>query len=130
MTKLAYLDASAIVKLVVTEAESAAMHRWYVEAERLATSRVGLIETVRATSRTPVDRDHRENVLANLEVLELTAQIAQRAGGIQPSALRTLDAVHLSSALALGTDLDAFVTYDDRLASAARALGLPVIQPA
>lgn len=130
MTKLAYLDASAIVKLVVSEAESGALHRWFVEAERLATSRVGLVETVRATSRMPVDRDHRSNVLANLEVLELTAKIADRAGEIQPAALRTLDAVHLASAIALGTEVDAFVTYDDRLASAARAIGLPVIQPA
>lgn len=130
MTKLAYLDASAIVKLVVSEAESGALHRWFVEAERLATSRVGLVETVRATSRMPVDRDHRSNVLANLEVLELTAEIADRAGDIQPAALRTLDAVHLASAIALGTEVDAFVTYDDRLASAARAIGLPVIQPA
>lgn len=130
MTKLAYLDASAIVKLVVSEAESGALHRWFVEAERLATSRVGLVETVRATSRMPVDRDHRSNVLANLEVLELTAKIAERAGEIQPAALRTLDAVHLASAIALGTEVDAFVTYDDRLASAARAIGLPVIQPA
>lgn len=130
MTKLAYLDASAIVKLVVAEAESTAMYRWFVEAERVATSRVGLIETVRATSRTPVDGDHRASVLADLEVLELTAEIADRAGEIQPASLRALDAVHLASAIALGTDVDAFVTYDSRLGAAARAVGLPVIHPA
>lgn len=130
MTNLAYLDASAIVKLVVSEAESTAMNRWFIEAQRVATSRVGLIETVRATSRTPVDRGHRAYVLANLEVLELTAEIADRAANIDPAALRTLDAVHLASAIALGTDVEAFVTYDSRLAAAASAIGLPVIRPA
>lgn len=130
MTKLAYLDASAIVKLVVTEAESAAMHRWYVEAERVATSRVGLVETVRATSRTPVDEAHRARVLADCDVIELDEAVARRAAAVGPAHLKTLDAVHLATALALGTELDAFVTYDQRLAGAARALGLPVIQPA
>ncbi len=127
---LAYLDASAIIKLVVAEAESAAMHRWYVEAPRLATSRVGLIEAVRATSRTPVDEDHRATVLSDLEIIELDPQIARRAAAATPALLRTLDAIHLASALALGTEVDGFVTSDSRLAAAARAVGLPVIQPA
>jgi predicted nucleic acid-binding protein len=48
----------------------------------------------------------------------------------RPAALRTLDAIHLATAMALAPGLDAFVTYDDRLAEAARALGLPVIRPA
>ena len=46
------------------------------------------------------------------------------------STQRTLDAIHLATAIALGPELDAFVTYDDRLADAARAVGLPVVRPA
>ena len=53
-----------------------------------------------------------------------------RPAAIGPPLLRTLDAIHLATALALVPDLDAFVTYDDRLAEAARALGLPVVRPA
>lgn len=56
--------------------------------------------------------------------------IARAAGDLAPFSLRTLDAIHLASALARGPELDAFLTYDDRLAEAARSLGLPVVRPA
>lgn len=52
------------------------------------------------------------------------------AATVGPSSLRTLDAIHLATALGLGAELDAFVTYDNRLAEAARSLGLPVVSPA
>lgn len=130
MSGLAYLDASALVKLVLEEAESPAMHRWFVEAERVVTSRVGVVETIRASRRYPHETAHRDRVIGDLEVLELSAEITWRAGNVQPPSLGTLDAVHLASAIALGSELDAFVTYDDRLAAAARAAGLPVVRPA
>jgi predicted nucleic acid-binding protein len=125
-----YVDASAIVKLVLEEPESAEMLRWFVEAPYAVTSRVGVVETRRAASRRPHDARHRERVLEDVEVLELTPEIAAAAAMIQPPAIRTLDAIHLASALAIATDIDAFVTYDDRLAEAARTLGLPVVRPA
>ena len=130
MSRLAYADSSALVKLVVQEPESSAIYRWFIESDRVVTSRVGVIETVRASGRYPFEEAHRAHLLDLLEVVELTPEIAGRAGDIQPALLRTLDAVHLATALAIGTDLDAFVTYDDRLAAAARAIGLPVIRPA
>ncbi len=127
---VAYADASAIVKLILDEAESAAMYRWYVELERVATSRVGVVETVRAAMRRPHDETRRDRVLGGLEVIDLSRPIARRAETVGQATLRTLDAIHLASALALGLDLEAFVTYDDRLAAAARQLGLPVVRPA
>jgi uncharacterized protein len=125
-----YVDASAIVKLVLEEPETPAMQRWFVEATYAVTSRVGIVETRRATSRRPHDQVHREHVLRDVEVLELTPAIAASAAVIQPPGIRTLDAIHLASALAIAADLDAFVTYDDRMAEAARNLGLPVVRPA
>lgn len=130
MSSLAYLDASALVKLVLDEAESQALNRWYVEAEHLVTSRIGIIETLRATARTSFDADHRDIVLRDIEVIELSQAIANVAASVAPAAARSLDAIHLATALALLGEVDAFVTYDDRLASAARASGLPVIRPA
>ncbi len=130
MTVLAYVDASALVKLVLEEAESAALFRWYIEAERLVTSRIGVVETVRASSRRAHDPARRNRVLTDLEVYELDGEIAAVAAALEPPLLRTLDAIHLATALALVPDLDAFVTYDDRLAEAARAMGLPVVRPA
>jgi predicted nucleic acid-binding protein len=130
MSGFAYLDSSALVKLVVEEAESSAQNRWYVEARRLATSRIGVIETVRASSRRACDPVHRARILSDVEVIELNPTLAGVAAALGPPLLRTLDAIHLATALALMPELDAFVTYDDRLAEAARALGLPVVRPA
>ncbi len=130
MTRLAYVDASALVKLVVPEVESAGMLRWYIESESVATSRVGIVEARRAAARRTHDPGRLDVVLRSVETLELDAAIATTAGSIAPPALRALDAIHLASAALLMPELDAFVTYDDRLAEAARALGLPVIRPA
>jgi len=130
MTSLAYLDASAIVKLVLTEPESAEMARWYFESERVSTSLVGIIETRRAVARRPHDPVHLERVVGGIEVVGVTARIGERAAAIAPSTVRTLDAIHLATAISIGTSLTSFVTYDDRLAGAARALGLPVVSPA
>lgn len=130
MTAFAYLDASALVKLVIEEPESPALNRWYVEAERLVTSRIGVIETTRASARRDFEVAHRDRILSDMEVVEVLPAIASVAATLEPASLRTLDAIHLATALALVPDLDAFVTYDDRLAEAARAIGLPVVRPA
>ena len=130
MSGLTYADASALVKLVVEEPESRAMNRWFVESTRVTTSRLGLIEMLRASARRDHDPGHREQLVRDVEVIELSPTISVAAASLQPAILRTLDAIHVASALALGAELDAFVTYDDRLAEAARAIGLPVVRPA
>ncbi len=130
MTRLAYVDSSALVKLVLAEAGSEAMLRWYVESERVATSRIGIVETNRAARRREHDPSHLEAVAASIEIIEVDAAIAQRAALMGPPGLRTLDAIHVASALALSSEMDAFVTYDQRLVDVARAIGLPVVSPA
>lgn len=130
MSRLAYLDASALVKLIVEEPGSGTMYRWWIEAERVATSRVGLIEAYRAAARRDHQPSHRDAVLDALEVVELDESIAEGAAVPAPPALRTLDAIHVATAAHLLPDLDAFVTYDARLAAAARNAGLPVVAPA
>lgn len=130
MTTLAYVDASALAKLILDEADSPEMRRWYIESERVVTSRVGIVETMRAVGRQAHDPGHLEVILRSVETLEFDATFARAASVIEPPTLKTLDAIHLASAVALMPDLDAFVTYDDRLADAARALGLPVVRPA
>jgi len=130
MTAVDYVDASALVKLIVDEPESPSMFRWYVESGRLATSTIGIIETRRAANRRGHDPVHLENVLRSVVILEVDGIVARSASRVAPSALRTLDAIHLATALAMGPEIGAFVTYDDRLAEAARAVGLPVLRPA
>ena len=130
MTRLAYVDASALAKLVLDEPGSVEMTRWHVESERIATNRVGIVETRRAAARHVHDAAHLEVVLHAVETLELDASVARTASAVGPATLRALDAIHLASAVALMPEVDAFVTYDDRLADAARALGLRVVRPA
>jgi predicted nucleic acid-binding protein len=102
---------------------------WYVEVERAVTSRVGVIETRRAIRRRDHDEARLAAVIDRLGVYELDTDIDQRASSIMPLPLRTLDAIHVATALAI-PGLGSFVTYDDRLAEAARNVGLPVVRPA
>ncbi len=70
-----------------------------------------------------------ERLLAESDLIRIDADTFDRAGTIQPSSLRTLDALHLAAAMTLGSDLSGLVAYDDRLCSAAQDLGLPVASP-
>ena len=63
MISLSYVDSSALTKLVVDEAESPGMLRWFVESERLACSRLGVIETRRAAARNGSDPGQLDRVL-------------------------------------------------------------------
>ncbi|OGO58142.1 MAG: hypothetical protein A2V85_08395, partial [Chloroflexi bacterium RBG_16_72_14] len=89
MSELTYADASTLVKLVLAEPESPALHRWFVEARRVATSRVGVVETVRACARRGDDPEHRDRVLERIDVFELDASIAGMASTLAPPGLRT-----------------------------------------
>jgi uncharacterized protein len=69
-------------------------------------------------------------VLGSITIVAVTADILEQAGRLEPGTLRALDAVHLAAALVLGDELEGVVTYDDRLADAAEANGVPAIAPA
>lgn len=116
------------------EAESDALTDWLRDKPIRITSVVGGIELTRAARRAPpvVDeatlRERVAAVMASVSRMALSDAIADRAGAVPPPTLRSLDAIHLVTAIVAGS-LDAFVTYDDRLAQAARAAGLSVVQP-
>jgi uncharacterized protein len=126
-----YLDTSALVKLVVAEDETAALRRWLVEAERSPVScDLARTELMRAVRRVAPDRVVQARaVLDSITLIEVGTQNFEQAGRLDPALLRTLDAVHLAVALALGDDLDGIVTYDERLAEAARLNGVPTAAP-
>jgi len=130
VTGRVYLDTSAAVKLVVTETESQPLERFLAGQRSRLSSRVMVVELVRAVARrSPGSMDQARSVLQLLEFVELSRDLAERAGDLEPAGLRSLDAIHLASALAVGDELDAFVTYDARQAGAARSLGLTVESP-
>jgi len=126
----AYVDASALAKLVLAEPGSAEMQRWYIENDKVLCSRIGIVETRRAVGRHLHDPVHLDLVLRSVDVIEFDVEIARRAASIGPPSTKTLDAIHLASAVQVGPAIGAFVTYDDRLADAARLVGLPVVRPA
>lgn len=124
-----YLDTSAAVKLVVDEPETEALARWLAGRDIVANDLLRT-ELLRATRREAPDRMTRaREVLAHVEILSVPTSVFERAAGLDPLILRSLDALHLASALDLGDDLEGIVTYDDRLAAAARAHGIAVHAP-
>lgn len=127
---VAYVDASALTKLLLDEPGSAAMYRWYIEANRITSSVIGVIETRRAVARHSDRLPLLDEIFGSLVVIDVDRTIAAMAAAMKPVTLRTLDAIHLATANVLAGQLDAFITYDDRLAEAARMAGLPVVRPA
>lgn len=135
---LVYLDASALVKLVADEPESEALHSWLGSRAERISSVIGAIELRRAVMRAGRSHDRTagaeiatktQALLGGLALIDLDAEIARHSAGLEPWSLRTLDAIHLATALALPS-LEALVTYDARLAAAAASAGLPVHAPA
>ncbi|MCU1355846.1 MAG: PilT protein domain protein [Acidimicrobiales bacterium] len=126
-----YLDTSAAVKLVVEEVGSKALRSWVRKAnEPIVSSDLLRTELLRATRRGAPDQMHQARVvLDSLVLLTLSTPLFERAADLEPDLLRSLDALHLAAALDLGDDLDGMITYDDRLASAAEALGILVVAP-
>ncbi len=70
-----------------------------------------------------------EPLLDRLVLVRLESTLLDAAGRMPPPALRSLDAIHVQSALVLGAQLEALVTYDERMADAARVAGLLVMTP-
>lgn len=126
-----YFDTSALIKLVVEEAESSALEQWLAgRAVPRVSSDLARTELIRAVRRACPDRLGRVRaVLAGLTLLQLTPRLCDAAGRVDPPTVRSRDALHLAAALDLGDDLDVIVTYDDRMSVAARAQGLEVLAP-
>lgn len=128
-----YLDSAAVVKLVHAESESQALRDWLHErAETGWTSSVLVeIESSRALARYAPEAVARLHpVLDLIELVELDAGIRILAQTVKPATVRSLDAIHLATALRISSQLTSFVTYDKRLADAAQAAGLTVDMPA
>jgi predicted nucleic acid-binding protein len=126
-----YVDSSAAVKLIVGEAESEALERWLSPHDVLASSALLRTELLRAVRRgAPRRIAEARAALGAFTLRAVDDEILGAAGEIAPSSIRSLDAIHLATALRLAPELDAIVTYDRRMIEAARRLGLPVASPA
>jgi predicted nucleic acid-binding protein len=125
-----YLDSSAIVKLVVAEPESTALRRYLRRRRSLVSSALARAEVARALLPLGEQAVRRgQDVLARLELIRISDRILASAGALLPAELRTLDAIHLATALELGSDLARIVTYDDRFSAAAVSVGCTIAAP-
>lgn len=117
------------MKTVVDEPESERLEAWLASRPERASCALLRTETVRAVRIYGADAVARmRRAVAAVRLIALDDEILDAAADLAPE-VRSLDAIHLAAAQALGTDLGAVVTYDDRMARAARELGMEVAAP-
>ena len=123
----AYFDSSAILKLSKEEPESLALVDYLQDATMEAsTSVLAEVEVVRNLRRHQLDDEH---AVTGFYLMAIDDDVRRRAVEVGGRMLRSLDAIHIATALAVGDRDLHFVTYDDRQADAARQAGLKVVQP-
>jgi uncharacterized protein len=126
-----YLDSSALVKLVIREPESDALiaHlRSHPKRASSALARVEVIRAVRPHGRPAIARAR--ELLRRISLVRLDDALLDSAAELSDLTLRSLDAIHIAAAQALGPDLAHIVTYDRRMAAAAQGAGLKLTAPA
>jgi uncharacterized protein len=131
LVPVAYIDSSAVWKLAVREPETAALETYVAACDGLVSSRLAVLECRRAARRASRVRVLHavDDVLDAIYVLDITQAILDDAALADPPLLRSLDAIHLATALSIGDAQVEVITYDQRFADAARANGLSVVQP-
>lgn len=129
-----YVDSSALIKRVVAEAESDALvefldgHYW--QTDLLASSSLAWVEVSRAVLARVTSTEAGELIegaMSGIDERMMGADVISVARRIEPLILRSLDAIHLATAVLIDADL--VVTYDDRLADACRRNALAVAMP-
>jgi uncharacterized protein len=129
--RVAYLDSSAFVKLVVAEPESGALRHALERWPECASSTLLRTETARALRRSG-NAQHlpqARRLLRSVHLMRVDEPLLDSAANLDPPDLRTLDAIHLAAALRLSTDLGVMFVYDSPLSQAAEAYGIDVESP-
>ena len=131
MSSFVYADTSALFKLVVPEAETAILEDWLAKnLANVVTSDLSTTELIRAAARSNDDQ-----ILAATAVLQRTTRVAvtraitRRAALIQPRRLRSLDAIHVATAIELAPQVTTILTYDSRMVEAAHLNGFSTASP-
>jgi uncharacterized protein len=124
------VDSSAFVKLPLRETEHAALRAELGRWEGYVSSALIGVEAIRACAR--YGPEYARTARAGLDALALLPvddDVLDRASRLEPWTVRSLDAIHLATALIVREDLGVVLSYDERLCEAARAVELPVATP-
>jgi predicted nucleic acid-binding protein len=130
---LIYLDTSAFLKTVLAEPESAALGEYLAafDSPRVVSSALLAVEARRIILRAePAELPRVDLELLDVIQIDLTAIVLETASRLPDPVLRTLDAIHLATALLIRDDLEVLVSYDHRMLESAASHGLPVAAPA
>jgi uncharacterized protein len=125
-----YLDASALVTLVSGRPYATGLRDYLAGQPEMpmGTSTIGFIETVRALDRVGSYPTAMPDLLASFTEILVTDEIRDAAASL-PGGVRTLDALHIASAQAIGDELVVLLSYDKRMLDIAHTVGLPTAAP-
>ena len=125
-----YLDASALVTLVTGRPYAGELREFLARSPEMpmGTSTIGFIETVRTLDRFGSYPTAMPDLLASFTEILVTDEIRDAAANL-PGGIRTLDAVHVASAQAIGDTLACLVSYDKRMLDIAHSVGMPIAAP-
>jgi predicted nucleic acid-binding protein len=125
-----YVDTSAIARMLLDEPDKPAIEQRLEDFDARVASRLLRVELRRVGARESV-LDRADELLKDISLVALDEQILAAAETVTPSAVGTLDAIHLATAVRLSEagELDALMTYDKRLADGAREHGITVLSP-
>ena len=129
---IVYLDSSALIKLIFEEPETSSLAQFLAAWPARASSSLAKVEVLR-TAQLVDDAtvtSHARHMLAHVHLIRPDEVLLEASTRVGPRSLRALDAIHLATALSLGSELAGVVAYDRRLATAARDAGLTVWAPA
>jgi predicted nucleic acid-binding protein len=125
-----YLDASALVTLVTGRPYARELREFLTQSPEMpmGTSTIGFVETVRTLDRVGSYPTVMQDLLAGFTEILVTDEIRDGAASL-PGGVRTLDALHIASAQAIGDALAFLVSYDKRMLDVAHSVGIPVAAP-
>ena len=124
-----YLDSSALVKLVVVEPESMELTK-FVGGAQLVSSALARTETLRSAARHDIASINRaRSLMAGVALVSIGDSLLDAAAVLPPIGLRSLDAIHVATALELSDELECLVSYDARMLEAAALAGIPIASP-
>lgn len=124
-----YLDTSAFLKLLLHEEHSPSMRAWYAVGRDCWSSQLLQTEVLRAASQRGLDPHTVDALLDRMALVLPTPATFRRAAVLGPVRLRSLDALHIATALELVPELNGVVAYDVRVIDGATQAGLSVVTP-